>query len=134
MTEADGQERFNDRRKNCSPSVKEVLDFLIKVAENAGPDVKPPIYERGGNGPKYSNGSGQFCVLHPKPEKHVQAYLNHERGNRPALTSALKAARLTFTREGTDGPWVQITSLQDAVRFVAFILHAYDDRSAIEGQ
>lgn len=130
MAESDGQELFSERRSNCGLIIREVLDFLINVAENAGPDVRPPIYERGGNGPKYSNGSGQFCVLHPKPELHVGAYLNHERASRPALIAALNAAHLTFTRQDTDGPWVRITNMQEAKRFEPLIVRAYNERSA----
>jgi len=130
MAASDGQELFNERRRKCGPIIREALDYLIKVAETAGPDVKPPIYERNGNGPKYSNGSGQFCVLHPKPDLHVGAYLDHERTNRPALIAALNAAHLTFTREDTDGPWVRITNMQEAKRFESLIVRAYNERSA----
>ena len=42
MVESPGQERFNERRKNSSQQIQQVLDFLIAVAENAGPEVELP--------------------------------------------------------------------------------------------
>ena len=129
MVESPGQERFNERRNKCSPQIREVLDFLMTVAANAGPDVElPPTPELKGEGVKYRNGGGQFCTLHLR-EKRVWAQIAHERSERAVLVADLKDAHLAFTREQKDGPWVQIPNMQDAVRFVTFIVQAYDDRA-----
>ena len=42
MAKSLGQERFDERRKNSSQQIQQVLDFLMAVAENAGPDVTLP--------------------------------------------------------------------------------------------
>ena len=129
MVESPGQERFNERRNKCSPQIREVLDFLMTVTANAGPDVGlPPTPELKGEGVKYRNGGGQFCTLHLR-EKRVWARVDHDRKTRTALMIDLIDAHLTFTREQKDGPWVQIPNMQDAVRFVTFIVQAYDDRA-----
>jgi hypothetical protein len=129
LTKSVGQRRFDERRQKCSPTILEVLDFLMTVAENAGPDVElPPTPELKGEGVKYRNGSGQFCVLHLR-EKLVWARIDHDRAARAALVADLKAARLAFTREQKDGPWLKIPNMQDAVRVVSFIVQAYDDRA-----
>lgn len=47
-----------------------------------------------------------------------------------AHVTELTVSGLTYTREETDGPWLFITNMQQAVRFVPFIIRAYDDRSA----
>lgn len=127
MAESNSHERFNERRKKCSPTMREVLDFLMKAAANAGRDVQSTEPELKGEGVKYWSGRGRFFVLHPKYQKHVQAWINHDRGDRAALIASLDAARLTFTRGDTDGPWVPITNMRDAVRFVPFIVRAYDE-------
>ena len=129
MADPIGQERFNERRKNASPQIREVLDFLTTVAANAGLDVEsPPTPELKGEGVKYRNGGGQFCVIHLR-EKRVWARVDHDRKARAALVADLKDAHLTYTREQKDGPWVQLPNMQDAVRFVTFITQAYDDRA-----
>ena len=129
MAKSLGQERFDERRKNSSQQIQQVLDFLMTVAANAGPDVElPPTPELKGEGVKYRNGGGQFCVIHLR-EKLVWARVDHARTARAALVADLKDAHLTFTREQKDGPWVQLPNMQDAVRFVTFIVQAYDDRA-----
>ena len=50
-------------------------------------------------------------------------------GGRAALVADLKDAHLRFTREQKDGPWVQLPNMQDAVRFVSFVVQVYDDRA-----
>ena len=62
-------------------------------------------------------------------EKLVWARVDHARQARAALVADLKDAHLTFTREQKDGPWVKLPNMQDAVRFVTFIVQAYDDRA-----
>ena len=128
MANSPGQERFEARHNDSSKQIGKVMDFLMTVAANAGPDVEVPRYELKGEGVKYRNGRGQYCVIHLR-EKRVWARVDHDRKTRTALMIDLIDAHLTFTREQKDGPWVQIPNMQDAVRFVTFIVQAYDDRA-----
>jgi hypothetical protein len=63
-----------DRRAKCDAPISDVIDFLMTVAANAGPDVDPPIYQAGGNGPKYAN-PGQFSTLHLRTTAHMWAWI-----------------------------------------------------------
>ena len=130
MTISAGQQAFEERRSKCqNKDVTDALDFLMLAAANAGPAVDTPRWELKGEGAKYRNAGGQFCAIHLR-ENRVWACPFHGPAGRPEWLADLTAAHLTFTREDTDGPWLFIANLQQAVRFVPFILRAYDDRSA----
>jgi len=130
MTLFDGQQNFNDRRSKCqNKEVTDALDFLMLAAANAGPAVEEPRWELKGEGLKYRGAGGQFCAIHLR-EDRVWAHPFHGPAARSEWHEELTAAGLTFTRGETDGPWLSITNVQQAVRFVPFIVRAYDDRSA----
>jgi hypothetical protein len=97
------------------------------AAANAGSAVEEPRWELKGEGAKYRGPGGQLCAIHLR-EDRVWAHPFHGQAGRPAWLEELAAAGLTFTRGETDGPWLPITTLQQAVRFVPFIVRAYDDR------
>ena len=57
MAKSEGQKRFDERRNKCNPKIQEALDFLMKVAANAGPNVElPPTPEKKGEGVKFRSG------------------------------------------------------------------------------
>src|SRR5688572_6963795 len=119
MTTSDGASNFAERRQKCSPNVRAMLDFLMTAAANAGASVEmPPVPEVKGEGVKYRNPNGQFCAIHPKHDEHVWILPAHSLADRARLVADLTSAGLEFTREDTDGPWVKVKSLQEAVRMV----------------
>lgn len=123
MKEFDASERakaFNERRKECSQAIRDVLDFLRTVAEHVDTHVDPPTFEVRGVGITYWSRGRRFCRFDPKLLKHVQALV-------PAADLVeLKAAGLEFTRSATDGPWVLVKSMRDAVRLVPLIVLSYE--------
>lgn len=112
---------FNDRRSKCSQPIRETLDFLMTVAEHVGSDSVTHKFEVRGTGITYWSKGNRFCRFDPKQVKHVQALIPQ------AHLDALDKAGLEYTRSDTDGPWIRIKDLRDAVRLVPFILKAHDD-------
>lgn len=131
MSASAEQQVFEERRSKCqNKDVTDALDFLMIAAANAGPEVEmPPRWELKGEGAKYRNAGGEFCAIHLR-ENRVWARPFHPKLGRAAWLKELSAAGLDFTREEKDGPWLFITNLQQAVRFVPFMLRSYDERSA----
>ena len=77
MTISDGQQNFEERRSKCqNQNVTDALEFLMLTAAHAGPAGEEPRWEANGNGPKYRNAGGQFCVIHLR-ENRVWAKLFH---------------------------------------------------------
>lgn len=117
MAASEGQTRFDQRRGQCDPAAVEVIDFLMTVATNAGPNVThPPTAELKGEGFKYEGGHGQFCALHLR-KKHVWVWIKG-------------ADRATLAAEGFEPSkqeeWFTIPTMPKAVRFVKWILWAHD--------
>lgn len=129
MATATGRQAFDERRRACRNSVVlDVLDFLMVAAANAGPSVDAPRWELKGEGAKYRHANGQFYVIHLRADG-VWMHPFHLPSNGAEYLDDLTAAGLAFTRGETDGPWLFVTNLQQAVRIVPFIARAYDERS-----
>jgi hypothetical protein len=121
MAEPTGQQLFRERREQCTAPTSEIIDFLMAAAANAGPDIKTPIYEAGGNGPKYSNQGGQFCALHLRtttPHVWAKIFGSH----RESLVSD------GFEPSEQDD-WFKVKTMQEAVRFVKWLMKAHHDRT-----
>src|SRR5262245_48508077 len=118
MAKSDGQSRFDARREKCAPPVRELLDFMMQAAANAGPNVKsPPTPELKGGGIKYRNAVRQFCAFHPKYSTHVYVWVHG--ANRDAIVAE------GFKPSRQDG-WYKIATMPEAVRFIKWILRAHD--------
>ena len=121
MSEPSGLELFTDRRAKCVAPITDVIDFLMKVAANAGPDIQPPIYEAGGNGPKYANPGGQFCKLHLRTTTaHVWVWVYG------ADREKVIADRFEPSEQDD---WFKVGTMPDAVRFVKWIVAAHAKRA-----
>lgn len=130
MTTSTGRQAFDERRRACrNEVVLDVLAFLMQAAANAGPSVEAPRWELKGEGAKYRNTNGQFCVIHLRAEG-VWVRPFYLPSARDQYLEDLASAGFAFTRGDTDGPWLFITNLQQAVRVVPFIVRSYDERSA----
>jgi hypothetical protein len=130
MPTSTGPQAFDERRRAYQDGgVATVLDFLMVAAENAGPSVEAPRWELKGEGAKYRNAGGQFCVIHLRADG-VWVRPFHLPSTRDEYLADLTAAKFAFTRGETDGPWLFITNLREAVRSVPFMVRAYDERSA----
>src|SRR5579862_7583580 len=121
MADPSGREIFRDRRANCLDPAADVIDFLMTVAANAGPHVESPIYETGGNGPKYSNPGGQFCAFHLRTTTpHVWGWL-------------YGAERESLIADGFEpsaqDDWFKVKTLLEAVRLVKWTLKAHQARA-----
>jgi hypothetical protein len=117
MKEVEANE-FNGRREKCREDIRNILDFLMTVAEYAGPQVERGFHGKG-EGITYRTGRRLFCVFDPKHHAHNVGALV-----RNADRIKLKAAGKVSNRE--DGPWVKIYDMRAAVRLVPEILLAYD--------
>lgn len=94
----------------------------MAVAANAGPNTKLPIYEGGGNGPKYSNQSGQFCALHLRTTTpHVWAKIYGS--DRESLVA-------DGFEPSEQADWFKVKTMQEAVRFVKWIVKARNSRAS----
>lgn len=113
---------FDTLRVECSQANKDLLDFMMTVAEHAGPAVEPPTFEvraDKGLGVTYWTNGRRFCRFDPKPQAdHVWALIPD------ADRTALGAAGSVSPR--SDGPWVTVKDLHGAVQLVPLILQSYN--------
>jgi hypothetical protein len=110
---------FDERMAKCAPDTRDLIGFLMVVAQNAGVSVAAPTFEVRGIGITYWTNECRFCRFDPKHQAdHVWALIPN------ADRHALGEAGVVSDRE--DGPWVTIKNMRGAVRLVPHVLHAYD--------
>ena len=112
------QERL--RRQECSQTIRDVVDFLMKAAERAGPtEWRAHSTPGGGWGITGKRGKRVFCKFDPKPQvPHVGADV-------PGASESelMRAGRLHRRKDAR--PWVDIEDMRGAKVLEPLIARAY---------
>ncbi len=121
---------FEARLAACSESLRELVSYLRASARHAAPGIAERRFRHpepnSGWGVTYYTGVEPFCEIHPKlQEEHVWVLL------RGIDTSAV--AKAGFEPSKQEG-WFKIHGMEDAVRFVHWILQAHDARASTAAQ
>ena len=113
---------FESRLEHCSAANREVVAYLRKAAECAGPEVLVRAHSKpgGGWGITYKRANRVFCRFDPKPMKdNVFAYVPGEGRD------ALKAVGTVPDPPRKDDGWVKIANMTEAERLVPLIQRAF---------
>lgn len=110
-------EAFDAHLGTCEPDVQRVVGYLRDTAANASLAVGPPTFEVRGVGVTYWAAGRWFCRFDPKRE-HV--WIHFRDADRMVL------AEIGTVAERTDGVWLTIGHMTEAVRVVPEILRAHD--------
>lgn len=108
---------FEERLATLDPRVQGIVQFLRVAATHAGEGVPPPTFEVRGVGLTYWAAGKPFVRIDPK-KSHV--WVHFKDGQRQALGQIGKVA------DRTDGVWLTIQQMMQAVRLVPLILQAHD--------
>ena len=116
---------FEVRLEACSGSLQELVSYLRTSSQHAGEAVVARRFNHPepnfGWGVTYYTGSAPFSEIHPKPkEGHVWVHLYGVDAD---------AVQATGFEPSVQRGWFKIRVMGEAVRFVHWILQAYDARS-----